>query len=117
MNRSLAQEAAEILKAVGHPVRLQIIELLAGGERCVGDIAEGLSAGQAVISQHLNTMRDKGILVRRRDGARVYYRIENENVVRLLDCIYHHCQRKKEHQGGSAAAQADTTQQGTKPTE
>lgn len=40
-------------------------------------------------------MKAKGVLSCRRDGARVYYRIENRNVVKLLDCIYDHCKHKK----------------------
>ncbi len=45
--------------------------------------------------QVLNMMKAKGVLSCRRDGARVYYRIENRNVIKLLDCIYDHCKHKK----------------------
>jgi DNA-binding transcriptional ArsR family regulator len=40
-------------------------------------------------------MRDKGVLSRRRDGAKVYYRIKNKNVIKLLHCIDEHCEAKK----------------------
>jgi DNA-binding transcriptional ArsR family regulator len=94
MDKSVAEHVAEVLKAVGHPVRLQIVELLEGGEKCVGDIAKAVGGKQAITSQHLNMMRDKGILSSRREGVRVYYRIENRNVIKLLHCIYDNCQRK-----------------------
>jgi len=95
MNENTAEHVAEVLKAVAHPVRLQIVELLEGGEMCVGDIVEALDGKQAITSQQLNMMKDKGVLSCRRDGARVYYRIENKNVIKLLHCINDHCEQKK----------------------
>ncbi len=69
------QQAATMLKSIGHPIRLQIIELLGEGECNVTTIHETLDIEQAVASQHLNLMRDKGVLAGRRDGVNVYYRI------------------------------------------
>jgi DNA-binding transcriptional ArsR family regulator len=94
MNEKVAESVAEILKAVAHPVRLQIIELLENNEKCVGDIMEALGIKQSITSQQLNMMKDKGVLSCRRDGAKVYYRIENKSVIKLLHCIYDHCERK-----------------------
>ena len=87
-------QVAEVLKAIAHPIRLQIVELLQAKEMCVGDIAEALGGKQAVNSQQLNMIKAKGVLSCRRDGARVYYRIENRNVINLLRCIYDHCEHK-----------------------
>ncbi len=95
MNEKIAEHAAEVLKAIAHPVRLQIVELLQSGEMRVGDIVEALGGKQAITSQQLNMMKAKGVLSCRRDGARVYYRIENKNVIKLLRCIYDHCEHKK----------------------
>lgn len=95
MNEKTAEHVAEVLKAVAHPIRLQIVDLLQIGEMCVGDIVEALGGKQAITSQQLNMMKDKGVLSRRRDGARVYYRIENKNVIKLLHCVYDHCDGKK----------------------
>jgi len=91
-----AERVTHVLKAVGHPVRLKIIELLERGEMCVGDICDALGEKQAMTSQHLNLMRDKDVLSCRRDGARVYYAIKNKNVIKLLYCIYDHCDTKRE---------------------
>lgn len=95
MDKELAMHAAEVLKAVAHPLRLQIVEVLAKGEMCVGEIVDALGEKQAITSQQLNLMKDKGVLASRRDGARVYYRIENPNVITLLDCVYGHCKTRK----------------------
>jgi len=94
MNEKTAEHAAEVLKAIAHPIRMQIVELLQAKEMCVGDIAEALGGKQAITSQQLNMMKDKGVLSCRRDGARVYYRIENKNVITLLHYIYDHCDKK-----------------------
>ncbi|KPK79811.1 MAG: hypothetical protein AMS25_11305 [Gemmatimonas sp. SM23_52] len=86
------ETAATMLKCIGHPVRLQIIELLdREGEQNVTAIYEALEIEQAVASQHLNLMRDRGILASRRDGVNVYYQINDPRVPRVIDCI-HHCE-------------------------
>jgi len=95
MDKKVAEQVAEVLKAVAHPVRLQIVELLETNEMCVGDIVEALGGKQAVTSQQLNMMRDKGVLECRRDGTKVFYRIENKNVIKLLHCVYDHCKTRK----------------------
>lgn len=82
------QDAARVLKCIGHPVRLRIIELLDNlGELTVTDIRETVGLEQAAASQHLNLMRDKGILTARREGVNVYYDISDEKVVRVIDCL------------------------------
>lgn len=82
------QDAARVLRCIGHPVRLRIIELLDnGGERTVTEIQDAVGLEQATTSQHLNLMRDKGILTARRDGVNVFYDIRDEKVVRVIDCL------------------------------
>ena len=55
MNEKIAEHVAEVLKAIAHPVRLQIVELLQAGEMCVGDIVKALGGKQAITSQQLRT--------------------------------------------------------------
>jgi ArsR family transcriptional regulator len=93
MDKKIADHVAEVLKAVAHPIRLQIIELLEKKEMCVGDIVKALGGKQAITSQQLNMMKDKGVLECRRDGAKVFYRIHNKNVIKLLHCVNDHCKR------------------------
>ncbi len=92
MNRDKAQKVAEVLKAIGHPIRLNIIEALADNELAVGVIVERLAVSQAVISRHLGLLKDKGILECRREGTTVYYKILYLNVINLLNCIHNHCE-------------------------
>lgn len=95
MDKKVAEHVAEVMKAVAHPVRLQIIELLETKEMCVGDIVNAVGGKQAITSQQLNMMKDKGVLGCRRDGAKVYYRIEDKSAIRLLHCIHGHYKSKK----------------------
>ena len=94
-NHGKSTDVAEILKASGHPLRLQIVELLEKDELCVGEIADALGEKQAITSQQLTIMKDRGILASRRDGARVFYRLQNKNVTQVLHCVYNHCQARK----------------------
>ena len=85
---STVQDAARVLKCIGHPVRLRIIELLDNrGEMTVSEIRAEVGLGQAAASQHLTLMRDKGILSARRDGVNVFYDVVDEKVVRVMDCL------------------------------
>lgn len=93
MDFETAQQVADVLKAVAHPVRLQIVAALEKEPLCVADIMEAVGGKQAITSQQLNMMRIKGILAARREGNRVFYSIANPNVIKLLDCMYHHCER------------------------
>jgi len=95
MKMETAEHVAEVLKAIAHPVRLQIVALLENGEMCVNEIVAALGAKHAITSQQLNMMKARGVLACRRDGAKSYYRIQNPQVIRLLQCIYDHCQQTK----------------------
>jgi ArsR family transcriptional regulator len=80
-------KAADVIKVVGHPDRLRILEFLEDGEKAVGDIQDCLSLPQAIVSQHLGKMRGWDIVEARRDGVHVYYRIIEPKVSHILDCI------------------------------
>jgi DNA-binding transcriptional ArsR family regulator len=76
---------AALLKALAHPVRLQILDILRDGEQCVCHIEAVLGLRQAYISQQLMLLRKAGLLADRKDGLRVYYRIADRTVLRVLD--------------------------------
>ena len=80
---------------MAHPVRLQIVAALVDKALCVADIMAAVGGKQAITSQQLNMMRTRGVLEARREGNKVYYSIANPNVIKLLDCMYHHCDQAK----------------------
>lgn len=79
--------AAEIIKMLGHPERLKIVEVLESGEGTVTDVQEALGLSQPTVSQHLARMRGAGIVASRRDGVNVYYRVVEPKVWHILKCI------------------------------
>jgi len=76
---------AEIARALSHPVRLRILDILRGGEECVCHITATLGLRQAYVSQHLATLRAVGLVVVRREGLNIYYRLRDELVLHILD--------------------------------
>lgn len=83
---------ADVIKIIGHPQRLQILEHLdLHGECMVTEIVEAVGGQQGAISQHLNKMRRAGIIDCRRHGKKVYYRIAAINAVTILNCLRKNC--------------------------
>ena len=80
-------KAADVIKVIGHPDRLKILEVLEDGEKAVGEIQDCLDLPQATVSQHLARMRGWNIVTARRDGVHVYYHIIEPKVRHVLDCI------------------------------
>lgn len=77
--------ASRALKAMGHPLRLKILCILAGvKETSVQDLVDIVGTSQSNISQHLSILRDKGILASRKDANKVYYRIGDEKILALM---------------------------------
>lgn len=82
------EDTAHVLRCLGHPLRLRVLDVLEKvGEATVTEIYEALGVEQAVASQHLTTMWDKGILRRRKDGVHVYYRIGDDRALKVLSCV------------------------------
>lgn len=86
-----AAEAARLLKAIGNEKRLQVLCLLAEGERSVGEINALLDLSQSALSQHLAVLRSEGLVRARRDGQSIYYTLAPgpaAEVMRTLHAIY-----------------------------
>lgn len=82
------EEEAKLLKAISHPVRIAILELLRHNDHCVCHLEAALGFRQAYISQHLMVLRDAGIVKDRREGWNIYYHVGNPEVFDLLDSVY-----------------------------
>ncbi len=78
-----AEQARALLKALADPLRLQVIEALAGGERCVCDLATQLELGQSKLSFHLKVLKLAGLLADRQEGRWMYYRIQPDAIEAL----------------------------------
>ncbi len=85
--RRAREKQAEVLRALGHQVRLEILELLRDGEICVCEMEPALRLRQPNISQHLAALRAAGLVATRRDGVRAMYRVVDPAVYDLVDLV------------------------------
>jgi ArsR family transcriptional regulator len=84
INPKILEGQAAVLKALGQPTRLQILDLLKDGERCVCEIFPAIDQEQANVSKHLSILKQAGILESRKDGLRILYRIKHPEILNLL---------------------------------
>jgi DNA-binding transcriptional ArsR family regulator len=85
-SRSFDQEA-EVLKVLGHPIRLKIVVGLCTQECNVKHIWECLNLPQATVSQHLALLKNKGIIEGKRDGVEVYYSVVHPLARKIVDIL------------------------------
>ena len=83
----LAELIARRFRAIGEPMRVRLLDRLRDGEASVNELAEQLGATQQNVSKHLAVLADVGILGRRKEGNRVFYRIVDEGVLRLCEDV------------------------------
>jgi ArsR family transcriptional regulator len=84
---ALTEVKVKILKALADPTRLQLLEHLKGGERCVCELIPAIGKAQSTTSKHLDVLYDAGILDRRVEGRRTLYRVKNPKVFEVLKLI------------------------------
>lgn len=88
---------ADLLKALGHPARLQIVEILAKQETCVCELIPQLGLEQSNLSQHLKLLRKHGLVESRREGSKVIYRLTSHSLIPLVtaasDVVQEHLDR------------------------
>jgi ArsR family transcriptional regulator, virulence genes transcriptional regulator len=78
------ERAARCLRAMAHPTRLLILQLLSDSERSGRELEKLLEVSQSNLSQHLNLMKDKDLLVSRRVGNQVYYRLQDNRLMGFM---------------------------------
>lgn len=82
--REKSEQAARCLRAMAHPARLMILQLLSGSEMSVSELEKALDISQSNLSQHLNLMKDKQLLSSRRCGNQVYYSLKDPRLLGLM---------------------------------
>jgi len=78
-----ADQARALLKALAEPIRLQVIESLSGGERCVCELTSELGLAQSKLSFHLKVLKQAGLITAREEGRWVYYTLRPEAIDNL----------------------------------
>lgn len=81
-------EVADFLKALGHPIRIKIIELLLKHKQCVKNLGEVIGISQPNISQHLSILRSKGIVGCKREGSIICYYIKDKRAIEVYNLLF-----------------------------
>jgi len=81
------EQQAELIKAVAHPTRLHILDILSKDEACVCHLTAILKQRQPYISQHLMTLREAGLVRDHKDGVMVYYRLSDERITQVIALV------------------------------
>lgn len=86
-------KAANMLKAIAHPMRIAILGFLEGGKKLtVTQIHELLEIEQSTTSHHLGILKDKGVLSSKREGKNTYYFLKHLNLTQIVNCLSHCCE-------------------------
>lgn len=85
MNLEMQQFKADFFKALSHPLRIRILELLSEGEKNVNELQTLLSSEGSAVSQQLMVLRSKNIVIGRKDGNKVVYSLRDPMITELLD--------------------------------
>jgi ArsR family transcriptional regulator len=81
----LTQFKAEFFKALGHPLRIRVLDALRSGEVGVNELCARLSVEQSTLSQQLGVLRSRNIVTGRKDGLNVFYSVSDKAIFKLLD--------------------------------
>ena len=81
------EKGSELLKAIAHPVRMEMLVRLKADGCNVSEIQKNLGLPQSTISQHLRILKNAGVLSSRRDGTRVCYTVEKKEVLEIIEML------------------------------
>ncbi len=98
MKQILYEQQAMVAKAIGHPIRMAILDLLRGGPQCVCDIADAAGSERSNVSRHLSVMVAAGVLASEKQGLKVIYSIRTPCVLGFVDALGA-CLKEKAIQG------------------
>jgi ArsR family transcriptional regulator, arsenate/arsenite/antimonite-responsive transcriptional repressor len=87
VTRPVYEVKAAFFKALGHPLRIRILEVLRNGEASVGELAEAVGVGGSTLSQHLAALRSAEIVTSQRAGSTVRYRVVDPRMFQVLESV------------------------------
>jgi ArsR family transcriptional regulator len=90
MNQDEREITSEVLKAMAHPVRLGVVEILADGEKTCTELYETLRCSQSMMSQQLKILCQQGLVSIRKEGTLKYCTLQNRDFLKLFECMHSH---------------------------
>ena len=94
LSDELVELIARRFRAIAEPTRIKLLDRLRDGEATVNELTDALAASQQNVSKHLTVLADSGVVARRKEGNRVYYRIADEGVFTLCENVCGSIQRQ-----------------------
>ena len=85
--RHKSEARAKIIKAMGHPTRLFMVDELSKGERCVCELRDMIGVDISTVSKHLSVLKDAGILEDDKRGLQVFYRLRVPCILNFFGCV------------------------------
>lgn len=93
MNDDERHMAADVLKAMAHPIRLGVIEVLADGERTMSELYQELGCSQSMMSQQLKILSQQQLVTIRKDGTQKYCSLRNRDFLKVFSCMHTHLRK------------------------
>lgn len=90
MDRTERETAAKVLRAMGHPVRLGVLDVLRDGPKTVGELHRELECSQSMMSQQLQTLEYHGLIESRKEGTQKFCALRNRDVLKMIECLRKH---------------------------
>lgn len=87
MESETLRKRAHVLKAMGHPSRLAILDAIADGEKCVGELQMAIGSNWSTVSRHLTVLKQAGIIEDRKQGQQVFYSLRVPCVLNFFECV------------------------------
>jgi ArsR family transcriptional regulator len=87
LNRDIYERKAQILKALAHPSRLMIVDALSEGEKCVNELTDLVGSDMSTVSKHLTVMKSAGLVMDRKQGLQVIYRLRVPCILNFFGCV------------------------------
>jgi len=86
MNDAELMARARVMKALASPVRLKIVDELSRGERCMCELQPLFPMNKSTLSRHVAALRNVGIISERRDGVRIFLKLETPCILKVFEC-------------------------------
>ena len=99
INPDLIKRAASFFKVVGDETRMKILCTIAENELCVNDIAQNVEMTKSAVSHQLKLLKTEGLVKSRREGKNIFYSLDDQHVVDMIDIAFVHIEHKSHGEG------------------
>lgn len=110
-SNEMIKRAAGFFKVVGDETRVKILCTISSDEMCVNDIATSVEMTKSAVSHQLKLLKDEGLVKSRREGKNMFYSLDDQHVVDILDIAFTHIHHKSHPKGCCCGCHKDTEEE------